>query len=116
MVAFFRAFTLLSCAIFLAACQEDGPVSSTGASPQPDLLSVASQQCERRGGNWGLAAGKATYVCYRPLSDAGKTCSVEGDCKGMCLARSRTCSPIEPFYGCHEVLSSTGFRQTLCIE
>ncbi|MBT8416499.1 MAG: hypothetical protein KJO42_03590 [Silicimonas sp.] len=108
--------TVLGCIVLLAGCQEDGPAASSDTSAGPDLLQIASQQCERKGGRWGLTPGKATYACFRELSDAGDTCRAESDCQGLCLARSRTCSPIEPFFGCHEVLSDTGFRQTLCIE
>lgn len=116
MGAFIRGLTILCCVVLLASCQEDGPDASNETSAVPDLLSIASADCERQGGRWALTPGKATYVCYRELSDAGKVCSAESDCQGMCLARSRTCSPIEPFFGCHEVLSDSGFQQTLCIE
>lgn len=111
-----RGFVVLGISILLAGCQEDGPAASGNTTAGPDLLQIASRECERDGGNWALAPGKSTYVCYRTLTDSGKLCSKESDCQGMCLARSRTCSPIEPFFGCHEVLSETGFRQTLCIE
>ncbi len=111
-----RGLTVLGSVFLLASCQEDGPAASSATEPIPDLLASAQRSCERDGGTWGRTPGKATFVCYRNLSDAGKLCSGESDCKGLCLARSRTCSPIEPFYGCHEVLSKGGVRQTLCIE
>ena len=111
-----RGLTVFCCLFLLAACQEDGPATSSASEPIPNLLATAQAQCERSGGQWGLTPGKATYVCYRRLSDAGKLCRGEDDCKGLCLARSQTCSPIEPFLGCHEVLSSSGVRQTLCVE
>ncbi len=102
--------------IILAACQEDGPNPSEDQTVFPDLLKIQRDACEKDGGRWGLAANKATYVCYRTLFDANKTCSTGRDCEGLCLARSRTCSPIKPFYGCHQVLSNSGVPQTLCIE
>jgi hypothetical protein len=34
----------------------------------------------------------------------------------MCLARSGTCAPIMPLFGCNEVLDKQGRRVTLCIE
>lgn len=111
-----RGLTVFCCGFLLVACQEDGAEASSGAEPIPDFLATAQKQCERGGGRWGLSPGKATYVCFQSLSDSGKLCSGEDDCKGLCLARSRTCSPIEPFYGCHEVLSNGGIRQTLCIQ
>ncbi len=111
-----RGLTVIGCIILLSACQEDGPKSSEINEPVPNLLSAAQTDCERSGGRWALTPGKAGYACFRNLSDAGKLCSAETDCQGLCLARSRTCSPIEPFFGCHEVLSSSGVQQTLCIE
>ena len=111
-----RGFAVFGYMLLLVGCQEDGPAASSATEPVPDLLAAAQKQCERSGGRWGLTPGKATYVCYRQLSDAGKRCDAESDCKGLCLARSQTCSPIEPFYGCHEVLSNSGVRQTLCVE
>lgn len=111
-----RGLTLITCLIALAACQEDGPVTPSATEPVPDLLRIASQQCDRDKGRWALAPGKATYVCYHEMRDAGKLCRADSDCDGLCLARSRTCSPIEPFYGCHEVLTDRGVQQTLCIE
>lgn len=111
-----RGLTVIGCVFLLAACQEDGPSPSVSSESVPNLLSDAQQDCVRSGGRWALAPSKSGYACFRNLSDAGKLCSVEGDCQGLCLARSRTCSPIEPFFGCHEVLSNSGVRQTLCIE
>ena len=111
-----RGLTVIGCVFLLVACQEDGPSPSVSGEPVPNLLSVAQQDCERSGGRWALAPSKSGYACFRNLSDAGKLCSAESDCQGLCLARSRTCSPIEPFFGCHEVLSNSGVRQTLCVE
>lgn len=111
-----RGLAMLACGLLLAACQEDGPAASSETSAIPDLLSIAAKDCERSGGNWGPAPGKAASVCYRAMRDSGKQCRAADDCSGLCLARSRTCSPVEPFYGCHEVLNREGGRQTLCIE
>lgn len=116
MSALRRILTLMVCAAALASCQEDGPNASQTQGTIPDILSGARADCERQGGNWGLAAGKAAYVCYRQTRDANRHCTSSRDCEGMCLARSQTCSPVEPFFGCHEVLSSGGVPQTLCIE
>ena len=102
MSAIRRVSTAIFCVLALAACQEDGPAPSETQSAFPDLLRLQREACEKDRGRWGLAANK--------------TCKVGSDCQGLCLARSRTCSPIEPFYGCHQVLSDSGVPQTLCIE
>jgi hypothetical protein len=49
--------------------------------------------------------------------DAGKSCSTSSECStGNCLARSQSCSPIEPLFGCNELLDAEGRRVTLCVE
>ena len=115
MPALYRAIALIFGLFLLAACFEDGQSTPESDFIFPDLLSEQRMACEREGGRWGPSpAGGST--CYRNLSDAGKQCRGENDCQGVCLARSGTCSPITPFFGCHEVLSSTGVVQTLCLE
>ena len=116
MSALMRILTVFGLVLLLAGCQEDGPTTSSETTPVPDLLRISGEKCERSGGRWAMAPGKAAFVCYRDMRDAGKQCRAAGDCEGLCLARSRTCSPIEPFFGCHEVLSSGGVPQTLCLE
>ena len=116
MRAFWRGLTAFCCALVLAACQEDGSAGPVDSGAAPDLVAIVGAECERDGGRWAPTPGKAGFVCYRDLPDAGKFCRAAGDCRGHCLARSRTCSPIEPFFGCHEVLANSGVRQTLCIE
>ena len=107
---------LSACLTLLLGCQEDGETDQVWQSEFPDLLGEARAACENQGGRWGSAPGKTAFVCFEDLPDALKTCTTSRDCEGLCLARSRTCSPIKPFFGCHEVLNVNGVRQTLCIE
>jgi hypothetical protein len=116
MVTIRGGLTCLACLLFLAACQEDGPQASESQTAFPDLLEMQRSACERDRGRWALAPSKAAFVCYRNLRDANQSCRIDSDCQGLCLARSRTCSPIEPFYGCHEVLTNDGVQQTLCLD
>jgi len=116
MSAIRRVMTVVLCGFLLVGCQEDGIGVSESETAVPDILADRQKACERRGGNWGLTPGKAAFTCYRQLSDANQTCATERACQGLCLARSRTCAPIEPMFGCHEILTSDGVRQTLCIE
>ena len=48
--------------------------------------------------------------------DGGKSCKRERDCEGLCLARSRTCAPIQPLFGCNDILQDNGVMVTLCID
>lgn len=116
MSAFLRSITLVLCLFALAACQEDSASDAESASIFPDLIGEQRAQCEKDGGRWGKAPGDGTFACFKTLSDANKPCSRESDCKGLCLARSRTCSPVTPFFGCNEVLGSNGLRQTRCLR
>ena len=107
----------IACAalLLLSACQEDGPLgSATETDAAPDLLADQRLSCERDGGRWGLRAGESLFVCFRNTRDANRSCGKDSDCEGFCLARSRTCAPVTPFLGCHEILTEGGQRATQC--
>lgn len=116
MSAFRRVLTVVLMVTALASCDEDGGSEPARDSAFPDLLGEQRITCERRGGRWAPAASQTSFVCYLTLPDANKTCSTGRDCQGLCLARSHSCTPVKPFYGCHEVLSNSGLPQTVCIE
>ncbi len=114
MSALRQVLTVLLISVLLAGCQEDGAESSDAEIPE--LLNPLRVECEKSGGRWGTVRGRDTYACFHQTRDANKSCDNESDCEGMCLARSRTCTPQIPLFGCHEVISSSGLRQTRCIE
>ena len=114
-----RLFAVLALC-FIAACQlvetpsDDGgsvyaPVVETGAT-SPLIL---EQQCEAAGGT--MVIGLAGPQCARPEPDAGKACSDNKECSGFCLAATRTCSPVTPYFGCHDVLQG-GKSVGLCVD
>lgn len=72
--------------------------------------------CEASGGLWSLAGKTGAYICVSPTRDGGKSCRKKTDCEGQCLARSGTCAPYSPLFGCNEVLEKDGRRVTLCID
>ncbi|MEO0945403.1 MAG: hypothetical protein AAFY06_11255 [Pseudomonadota bacterium] len=112
-----HVLTVILCGFLLGACQEDGAVvSESETDAVPSLLAAEQRNCERRGGNWALTPSRNTFTCYLQTSDANQLCASSDDCSGQCLARSRTCAPITPLYGCHEILTSEGVRQTRCLE
>ena len=96
----------------IASCQEDG--SEPGSDQALDPLADARTACERSGGNWGAREGGVLFTCFRETRDANRSCLKASDCQGVCLARSRTCSPVTPFLGCHEVLTEGGRTATQC--
>lgn len=120
MSAIRRAMTVVVMSVLLAGCQEDGSGADADSdAADSDILTALAPQraaCEKDGGRWGRAPGRDAFVCYRITRDANRPCNSERDCEGVCLARSRTCAPQSPLFGCHEVLSSSGVRQTLCTE
>lgn len=108
-----RAALWLAALLALGACREEA-----GDLPPVGEDRVAAQEiaCIADGGRWGEAALPGVFVCYRPTRDAGKACSHDGDCQGFCLARSKTCAPVSPLFGCNEVLGASGRPSTVCVQ
>ena len=93
------------------------PTLAEPALPEPVVQKSKEQiTCEKRGGNWGAAGKSKLKSCIRRTRDAGKQCRKQGDCESVCLARSNTCAPIKPLFGCNEILQKDGSRVTLCID
>ncbi len=99
------------------------PVAETAPEPAPEPppevaapLTPAAIACGKGGGRFVSVAKGAGSACVRRTRDAGKACRKETDCDGRCLARSRTCSPIDPLFGCNEILQANGTRVTLCLD
>jgi hypothetical protein len=92
---------------------EDPPASEAEpAGPK----SPEQMLCEKTGGQWALAGTTGANFCVKPTRDGGKLCRKKTDCEGLCLARSGTCAPFMPLFGCNEVLEKDGRRVTLCID
>lgn len=83
--------------------------------PEPPALANQRQQCQRDGGQLAPRL-PGVYACVRPTRDAGRRSDAAADCEGLCLARSGTCAPLAPLFGCHEVFTSPGRRETLCTD
>ena len=88
------------------------PVASEPEAPK----SPAQLLCEKSGGQWAVAGETGAYICVSLTRDGGKLCRKKGDCQGLCLARSGTCAPFTPLFGCNDVLEKDGRRVTLCID
>lgn len=85
------------------------------ADPPPQVMTPEEQACFEKGGLWG-AVGSGGTACMYPTRDAGKQCRKESDCDGYCLARSGTCAPYTPMFGCNEIVQDNGVVVTLCID
>jgi hypothetical protein len=82
----------------------------------PALLTPEAIACNRRGGVWTKIGSGEARACVKRTRDAGKQCDADRDCQGQCLARSGTCAPVDPLYGCNDVLQDDGRRMTLCLN
>ena len=100
--------------LVLGSCVEE-PVPEPVAFG-PELVTQQRALCERSGGSWGAGGKPGTEVCYRQNADANQQCSTASDCDGVCFARSRTCSPVTPLFGCQDILTSLGSKATICLE
>lgn len=107
------AILALAALLALAACQtdEERPLEPVGEA----RVAADRAACEARGGRF-IRGGTGGLACITTTRDAGKTCRKAGDCDSACLARSNTCAPIKPLFGCNEVLTSTGARVMLCVD
>ena len=115
-----RAALWIALATFaLTACQSDAPEAGGGyglAGYDPGATSQKAA-CEGRGGAFKPGGASGALACFMTPKDAGKSCSTSSECStGNCLARSQSCSPIEPLFGCNELLDAEGRRLTLCVE
>ncbi|MFN7224723.1 MAG: hypothetical protein ACK4MS_11945 [Paracoccaceae bacterium] len=98
-----------------AAAKADTPAAAAPVPPAT-LKTAAHLACEKRGGRWSVAGGGSAAFCQIPTKDAGKSCTKSNDCSGYCLEKSRTCAPVTPMLGCHDILNETGRMLTQCIN
>jgi len=83
----------------------------------PPALTAAAAACAKIGGRYASrGTGSSSYACFTTPRDAGKSCTKAGDCSSACLARSLSCAPLQPLFGCHEVLTDRGQRVTQCLD
>jgi len=85
-------------------------------APPPPPQSPEEIACVAKGGSYASAGSSGGKACVKPTRDGGKRCRKESDCEGVCLARSNTCSPISPMFGCNDILQNDGRQVTLCID
>ena len=101
-----------------AIAPPEGALSPAQVMPIKPAVQKSKLQisCEKRGGNWGNAGKSKLKNCITRTRDAGKQCRKQGDCSSVCLARSGTCAPVKPLFGCNEILQKDGSRVTLCLD
>lgn len=82
----------------------------------PRVMSPEEKSCMKKGGRWAQAGKSGAKTCIKLTKDGGKQCNSESDCEGYCLARSGTCAPAIPMFGCNDILQDNGVQVTLCID
>lgn len=93
------------------------PVAETAPEPEPPVVKSPAQiACEKQGGRLVRVGTGLAMACQRVMRDAGKSCRRKSDCEGECLARSGTCAPLAPLFGCNDVLQDDGRQVSLCID
>lgn len=92
--------------------------AQTTPAVQPILPPASPEEaaCRNSGGRWGSAGKSGALSCFHASKDGGKACHKQGDCSSQCLARSKTCAPFWPIFGCTEVLQKDGSLGKLCID
>lgn len=105
-----------------AAPAAEPAAEAVAPAPKPDLAetpvtpkSEMQLACEKKKGRWVKVKGELR-ACVFQTRDSGKRCERESQCESVCLARSGTCAPLKPLYGCNEILQDNGARVTQCIE
>ncbi len=83
------------------------------AAPPIPALARAQASCAAQGGRL-VSVTTGRFACQLDTGDANRRCTARGDCEGECLARSGTCAPARPLFGCHEVLNARGAPVTEC--
>lgn len=96
-----------------AAPAADAPAADASAAV-PD--SPEARACLRRGGIWTVLARSGLGVCQNRTRDAMRACRRGTDCQGDCLARSGTCAPAVPMFGCNDILDDLGRRVRQCLD
>ncbi len=100
-----------------AALADQPAQPATPAATEPEPPKSAEQLlCEKAKGLWLSAGDTGANYCASLTRDGGKACHRKGDCQGQCLARSGTCAPITPLYGCNDILEKDGGEVTMCID
>jgi hypothetical protein len=110
----------LSAIVALASCVPSDDASQTQdyglAGYNPAVAAQAEKSCLAKGGQYGVGGLAGLKVCFETPKDAGKSCRKSTDCDSHCLARSKSCAPVTPLFGCNAVLDSSGREVTLCVD
>jgi hypothetical protein len=92
------------------------PAVEVAPPVDPALQTPEALACIDDGGQFLTVGSSITRACVTTTRDGGQRCTSGRDCDGECLARSGTCAPVTPLFGCNDVLQDDGQRVTLCLN
>lgn len=95
------------------------PKAAPPETAAPELappISPEAARCQKSGGTWAAAGKSGAKACVKMTRDAGKLCTKQSQCEGFCLARSGTCAPFTPMFGCNDILQDDGREVSLCLD
>lgn len=92
------------------------PTAPAVAEPPPKPIPPEALACLKKSGEWSVVGDGGAMACIHRTRDAGKTCHRKKECQGECLAKSNSCSPITPLFGCNDILQNDGTMVTQCID
>jgi len=112
-----RSLFIVLAILALTSCKpEEQRLDSGLEGYDPHLVEDQRAACLEKGGRFGKAGVAGTFLCYENTRDGYKSCQRGSDCEGLCLARSRSCAPVKPLFGCNDVLTDNGLVSTVCID
>ncbi|MFV2035258.1 MAG: hypothetical protein ACC631_09150 [Halocynthiibacter sp.] len=101
----------LAALLTLSACL---PVGQGDEDISGKIGPEAYALCRAEGGQ--VVQGLSGDICQRPTIDAGRACSAQSDCDGVCFAGSGQCSDVTPVLGCNRIMTRGGDIATNCFE
>ena len=109
----FWALTTVALLVAVSGCQIGQPAKLEPVGEAH--VDVEHAACIKKGGDFRKTGGGG-YFCLETTGDDGKSCTRASQCESACLARSQSCAPLKPLFGCNDVLTETGIRVTQCLE
>jgi hypothetical protein len=92
------------------------PVAIDAPADVIEFVSPQALACRKKGNTWAEAGSEGAMACISKTGDAGKSCRSGKDCEGFCLARSGTCAPYSPLFGCNDILQDDGVEVNICLD
>ena len=116
-------FPCLVLPLVLLACvapQDDETTSGAGGADF-GYSEQAKAECEAQKGSYARRGMLGNYTCAIPFADAGKSCSLPGDCEGQCRVESPEatvgkCQATTDPFGCYSYIDEELQVVSICVD